>query len=69
MKNYEKPSILENKYTKYESVYAASGSAEETPTCSKTFNRYSADWTCQGKCQYYVTVPGWSWLNDECALA
>lgn len=69
MKNYKKPEIIENTTNKFESVYADSGSEEVTPKCPKAFNQYSTDWTCKGKCQYYVEVPGWSWLNDKCALA
>lgn len=66
MKNYQKPMLVENTTTKFESVYAASG--DVSVKCKKRFNQYSADWNC-GSCQYYIQVPGWSWLNDECGLA
>ena len=69
MKNYKKPEIIENKMNKFESVYADSGVTDVTPTCQKPFNQYNVDWTCKGKCQYYIHVDGWSWLNDRCALA
>lgn len=70
MKNYKKPEILENQDTKFESVYADSGSSEEiVATCWKTWNRYNVDWNCKAKCPYYIHVNGWGWLNDRCSLA
>lgn len=68
MKNYKKPEIIENTTNKFESVYAASGAEDITPTCPKSFNKYNVDWTCKAKCQYYIHVDGWGWLNDKCAL-
>ena len=56
MKNYKKPEIIENKMNKFESVYADSGVTDVTPTCQKPFNQYNVDWTCKGKCQYYIHV-------------
>lgn len=72
MINYKKP-LLEEAYIIVEPICAGSGIGgsgmpEPTPTCPKTEGQYNANYNCPADCPYYINVPGWSWLNDQCGL-